>query len=1125
MPNGQHQQDQFYGEPIPIYNFKKGLWTVSPEMLIPKGASPYLKNVWYDEKNALSKMPGTELLLTETNNQFSSGQCQNLFVYYTPAGQQILIYQGLDSAGTTMSLFSLLSQSSYPANVAMTDITPSSGLTLYKKCHFANYRGKLYLANGTDNLKQWNGSEWIEYHASSWEPHDERFKYICVFDDCLFQAWSAPNPNRIIFTAQNWCNFAHYYNPNQSGYWRDFPTTEGDYITGISVSPKGSLLIWKGRSLHEVIGSPVNDTDSTQPISIGRGTIDISSVQVLGDIVIFAAGDMLYMLGNRDVMVSAEDQKLQTEANIKPLTTEIRNFWKDNFTLPDPNKIKEKTWAGYGNWCATLTFVNGTDASNFKADDVGIEVDDTITGGTSGETAKVVYVDLTSGTWGAGTAAGILYLTRVSGTFDEAGEDISIGTTKFAETADPVAYTAGWVTPYSQINTPSVTTNPDVINSGLPKTGLVERHFVSTTAHQTTQDGWVSLRGETGYGEDQYFSQQFELDDATIDKSICSGVLLYFKETGDVSGDTIKVYITSENDDDKPDFNNVYAEGKLSGNFLHGIEELSFDAGESEIYVGETINGATSGATGIVHQIVITSGSWTGNDTAGHLYIKGVTGTWQDDEDIRVVTTKHAVTDTGGTADSSPISTGCWVFCEMDYWDKPQNMYDGDLTAKNEVHIAIKVTGDSDAAYIQWGYNSAGEAYGDGMMVNSDSENPSGQADLDYAFEIYGRHFFGGYDVEITTTAFQADSDLVNWGSVYAVLDEAVILDSDYTRNTKLTKVEYEVLSEDTGWGSWTETTNGGAITGTNRWLKLRFTFARSTGNAMVDMDSFTLRSVRVSYNVQDLTEKLISSAIWEDRYLLTCKMSDPGIVGDCLYFTGTDEDDCDYLEIPDSATLDPGTSDFAFVFDIKCDNDDQVEIKPFMINKQSQYLTDDNTKGIWGLSWAKGSGAGTLYVELGQPDNSSVTFSSNPNTADLGDGVWHTVVVSYDRNGNLNIYVDGVDKSGDSKNLIPYAAWDVTSNKSMYLGINQPLVGLYRWLYIGYLDNIQFYKRTIGATEALWLYTNTGEIYSSTNLQMHLKMNEGEGETTYDDTTNNNDGELGGSSHTEARKPSWAWR
>jgi len=54
-----------------------------------------------------------------------------------------------------------------------------------------------------------------------------------------------------------------------------------------------------------------------------------------------------------------------------------------------------------------------------------ITAGDTITGATNGATARVYYVDLTSGTFAAGTAAGTLYLNGQSGTF--ISENLDVG--------------------------------------------------------------------------------------------------------------------------------------------------------------------------------------------------------------------------------------------------------------------------------------------------------------------------------------------------------------------------------------------------------------------------------------------------------------------------------------------------------------------------------------------------------------------------------------------------------------------------------------------------------------------------------------------------------------------------
>ncbi|MCD6197488.1 MAG: hypothetical protein J7K15_02805 [Deltaproteobacteria bacterium] len=62
---------------------------------------------------------------------------------------------------------------------------------------------------------------------------------------------------------------------------------------------------------------------------------------------------------------------------------------------------------------------------------------------------------------------------------------------------------------------------------------------------------------------------------------------------------------------------------------------LGFDSGgTTEIKVGDKIQGATSGATGIIRAVELTSGSWSGGDAAGYFYFEQITGTWQDNETI-----------------------------------------------------------------------------------------------------------------------------------------------------------------------------------------------------------------------------------------------------------------------------------------------------------------------------------------------------------------------------------------------------------------------------------------------------------------------------------------------------------
>ena len=72
---------------------------------------------------------------------------------------------------------------------------------------------------------------------------------------------------------------------------------------------------------------------------------------------------------------------------------------------------------------------------------------------------------------------------------------------------------------------------------------------------------------------------------------------------------------------------------------------LDFDQGDNEISVGDTIEDATSGATAIVDQITLSSGSWAGADAAGDMILKEVDGTFGNNNNILVGVTVSAVAD------------------------------------------------------------------------------------------------------------------------------------------------------------------------------------------------------------------------------------------------------------------------------------------------------------------------------------------------------------------------------------------------------------------------------------------------------------------------------------------------
>lgn len=64
--------------------------------------------------------------------------------------------------------------------------------------------------------------------------------------------------------------------------------------------------------------------------------------------------------------------------------------------------------------------------------------------------------------------------------------------------------------------------------------------------------------------------------------------------------------------------------------------QLGFGTGTAAIADGQTVTGATSGATGVVSRVVLQSGSWSTSDAAGRLILSSSTGTFQAAENLRV---------------------------------------------------------------------------------------------------------------------------------------------------------------------------------------------------------------------------------------------------------------------------------------------------------------------------------------------------------------------------------------------------------------------------------------------------------------------------------------------------------
>lgn len=65
-------------------------------------------------------------------------------------------------------------------------------------------------------------------------------------------------------------------------------------------------------------------------------------------------------------------------------------------------------------------------------------------------------------------------------------------------------------------------------------------------------------------------------------------------------------------------------------------KQLSFNTGTAEIFEGQTVTGATSGATGVVARVAQEDGTWAAGDASGRLILSSSTGTFSAGENLLV---------------------------------------------------------------------------------------------------------------------------------------------------------------------------------------------------------------------------------------------------------------------------------------------------------------------------------------------------------------------------------------------------------------------------------------------------------------------------------------------------------
>ena len=213
---------------------------------------------------------------------------------------------------------------------------------------------------------------------------------------------------------------------------------------------------------------------------------------------------------------------------------------------------------------------------------------------------------------------------------------------------------------------------------------------------------------------------------------------------------------------------------------------------------------------------------------------------------------------------------------------------------------------------------------------------------------------------------------------------------------------------------------------------------------------------------------------------------------GKALDFDGVN----DYVAISDNAALNFGTGDFSIAFVMKSD------VAGFDRVLDKRDLTNGYTINI--------GPSKNIVLELNDGTGSSQFATSTI----YADGKLKHVVISFDRSGNADFYIngafdEGIDISSKSGNL------DSTSD--LFIGADAPSgTGIF---YDGQLSGLKMYSTTLTAAQVADLYNNPEKVVptgvSDSALKLWLPMQEGAGTTAYDGSGNGNHGTISGATWT----------
>lgn len=253
-------------EPIILNNFTGGLNTRVDSGQIDIKDTQDSYNMVYDDHYTLQSRLGTKLKGTLPR----SGQILSQFEFNQQNGKRWYIVQ-IDS-----SIFATEDW------VTWTTINEKVWSTFYQ-CNYAIYQDKLWITNGIDTVKTWDGLYLSTYTFIS------KGRYIVVDSDIIWISGVAGSPSTVYFSVAN-------LDPTSTDAWNggnaiQINEDDGDIITWISIY-QGRKVIFKKRGIYGMTGNSVEEI-FVRNYSNKWGCIDGASVQNFKEKLVFLSNDGL----------------------------------------------------------------------------------------------------------------------------------------------------------------------------------------------------------------------------------------------------------------------------------------------------------------------------------------------------------------------------------------------------------------------------------------------------------------------------------------------------------------------------------------------------------------------------------------------------------------------------------------------------------------------------------------------------------------------------------------------------------------------------------------------------------------------------------------------------------------